>query len=390
MSGKPVMLKLIPEKDSIKSRSGGLQLPSSDFVPNFAVPRNVASEGFLANLKSFFTPEAKATAETKESQLLPKDFEASFFENLKEWFRPGPKLAGGTASSLRGAASPGIKMVSQTLYGSLFQNIRDIFLSPKMPPLEISSKPVDVPEIWSKQKAFSPSKAVSLFLHVALTAFLLVLSVRHVATHEPAKPVTFVTLAPRPAPPPPPAAAPAAHRAPVKPRKSFFVEQKLIAPVSIPKHVDTNPASDDSPASELNSGMAGGDPAGVLGGKLGGVPGGISDGSPGVPAPPAVSRAPSAPMRIGGNIKRPREIYAPQPEYPALAQKAKTEGAVVLDAVIDEHGNIVNLRPLKGNVLLIDSALKAVSQWKYEPTYLNGIPVSIEMEVRVEFILTGH
>jgi protein TonB len=60
---------------------------------------------------------------------------------------------------------------------------------------------------------------------------------------------------------------------------------------------------------------------------------------------------------------------------------------VVVNAVIDEHGNVVGARALSGHPLLIPAALKAVLQWKYEPTLLNGTPVSVEMEVTVHFNL---
>ena len=62
-------------------------------------------------------------------------------------------------------------------------------------------------------------------------------------------------------------------------------------------------------------------------------------------------------------------------------------GAVVVNAVIDEHGNVVQARAVSGHPLLIPEALKAVLQWKYEPTLLNGTPVAVEMEVTVHFNL---
>jgi protein TonB len=75
------------------------------------------------------------------------------------------------------------------------------------------------------------------------------------------------------------------------------------------------------------------------------------------------------------------------PEYPALARQAHLSGTVVINAVIDEHGNVVQARVVSGHPLLVSEALKAVLQWKYEPTTLNGQPVSVELQVQVHFNL---
>jgi periplasmic protein TonB len=77
------------------------------------------------------------------------------------------------------------------------------------------------------------------------------------------------------------------------------------------------------------------------------------------------------------------------PAYPPLARDARIGGTVVVDAVIDDHGNVVQARVVSGHPLLIDAALKAVLQWKYEPTTLNGQPVSIELQVQVHFNLNS-
>jgi periplasmic protein TonB len=52
---------------------------------------------------------------------------------------------------------------------------------------------------------------------------------------------------------------------------------------------------------------------------------------------------------------------------------------------IDERGNVVQARVVSGHPLLISAALRAVQQWKYEPTSLNGQPVSVELQVEVHF-----
>jgi protein TonB len=60
---------------------------------------------------------------------------------------------------------------------------------------------------------------------------------------------------------------------------------------------------------------------------------------------------------------------------------------VLLEATIDEKGNVTNLSVLRSVPLLDRAAIEAVAQWKYEPTLLNGRPVPILMSVSVRFEL---
>ena len=90
-------------------------------------------------------------------------------------------------------------------------------------------------------------------------------------------------------------------------------------------------------------------------------------------------------MRVGSSLKAPRQTYAVDPAYPTLPREARISGTVTVDAVIDEHGNVVQARVLNGHPLLIEAALRAVRQWKYEPTFLNGQAVSVELQVQVHF-----
>jgi Gram-negative bacterial TonB protein C-terminal len=54
---------------------------------------------------------------------------------------------------------------------------------------------------------------------------------------------------------------------------------------------------------------------------------------------------------------------------------------VVIEAVIDDKGN-------GGPALLVSAALKAVSERKYQPTLLEGVPVSIGFDVKIQFNLS--
>jgi hypothetical protein len=56
------------------------------------------------------------------------------------------------------------------------------------------------------------------------------------------------------------------------------------------------------------------------------------------------------------------------------------QGIVIIDAIVDEQGNVVEAKIVSGPPLLIASAMEAVRQWKYEPTYLNDQPVPRQRE----------
>jgi protein TonB len=60
---------------------------------------------------------------------------------------------------------------------------------------------------------------------------------------------------------------------------------------------------------------------------------------------------------------------------------------VILDAVIDEAGAVRNVTVLRSVPLLDRAAIEAVTQWRYTPTRLNGVPVAIILTVTVTFSL---
>ena len=190
--------------------------------------------------------------------------------------------------------------------------------------------------------------------------------------------LTYLTMPKPPAAAPPP--APAAMQQAAR-RVLRAVQSAFVTPTLIPKHIAV---VKDPPAPEFNSeGVVGGIPGGEAGGVLGGILGGSEHGPVAPPAPSATKKV----YRVGGDVKPPRELKVVPPIYSPIAQMAHLEGVVVIDAVIDEHGDVVEGRAVSGPGLLIPAALNAVMQWKYEPTYLDGTPVAIRMEVQVHFRL---
>lgn len=103
-----------------------------------------------------------------------------------------------------------------------------------------------------------------------------------------------------------------------------------------------------------------------------------------VPPPPA---DPPAILRVGGDVREPRKIVDVPPIYPPLAIAARKEGTVILEAMLDENGNVQRLKVLRSVPLLDDAAVEAVGRWRYTPTLLNGTPVPVLMTVTVRFSL---
>jgi TonB family protein len=118
---------------------------------------------------------------------------------------------------------------------------------------------------------------------------------------------------------------------------------------------------------------------------------------PAVPSPTtSSSQPPSTPtesqfpkrIRIGGQVESARLISQTTPVYPEVAKKARIQGVVRLDAVINKDGTILELNVISGHPLLVKAAVDAVQQWRYQPTLLNGEAVEVATEIDVNFTFT--
>jgi protein TonB len=112
-----------------------------------------------------------------------------------------------------------------------------------------------------------------------------------------------------------------------------------------------------------------------------------SSGAVGGIAPPPPPPPPAAPIRVGGNVEAPTKQKDVKPIYPKIAQAAKVQGIVIIEAIISKTGDVQNAKVLRGNPMLDNAALEAVRQWKYTPPLLNGQPVDVIMTVTVNFTL---
>ena len=142
-----------------------------------------------------------------------------------------------------------------------------------------------------------------------------------------------------------------------------------------PKRSSRSPSTRTSIA---NAGVEGGIPGGVVGGVVGGLP----------EAPPPPPPPPTQPVRVGGQIKQPTKTKHVNPQYPPIAQSARVQGVVIIEAVIGPNGKVQDARVLRSIPLLDQAALDAVKQWEFTPTLLNNVPVPVIMTVTVQFTLS--
>jgi periplasmic protein TonB len=120
------------------------------------------------------------------------------------------------------------------------------------------------------------------------------------------------------------------------------------------------------------------------------APVGIIDGGPpsDIVVPPPPPPVEQKPVQVGGNIRRPQKLNDVQPVYPPMAQAARVQGIVIVEATLGADGRVMNARVLRSIPLLDNAALDAVREWEFTPTLLNGVPVPVVMTVTVSFVLS--
>src|SRR5262245_45512437 len=183
---------------------------------------------------------------------------------------------------------------------------------------------------------------------------------------------------PPPPPPPPPAATPIVK---VKPQDHLMDAGKLVPPKAIPKEVKIIKEEAEQPdAMGALGGVPGGGPGGQMGGAIGGVIGGVG----GAPPPP---RPTQTGIRQGRPVQAGKLVNRVQPQYPPLARQTRISGTVRLHAIISKDGSVQSLSVESGHPLLVQAALDAVRQWRYQPTTLNGEPVEVDTTIDVIFSL---
>ncbi|MFN7934300.1 MAG: TonB family protein [Bryobacteraceae bacterium] len=93
-------------------------------------------------------------------------------------------------------------------------------------------------------------------------------------------------------------------------------------------------------------------------------------------------------IRIGGNVQSAKLVKQGKVIYPPEAKAARIQGTVRFSVTIAPDGKVSNVELVAGHPMLVQAALDGVRQWEYQPTLLNGNPVSVLTMVDVNFTLS--
>ena len=94
--------------------------------------------------------------------------------------------------------------------------------------------------------------------------------------------------------------------------------------------------------------------------------------------------------RPGSGIELPRVIKEVKPQYTADAMRAKVQGVVVVEAVVQPDGTVGNVqivRSLDQTFGLDQEALRAAKQWRFVPGTRFGRPVPVLVSIELTFTL---
>ena len=284
-------------------------------------------------------------------------------------------------------------------YKGIVLSVREIIHPPKLPPLEITSKPVKLASLKGLYGGHETMAGLgSVIIHVAVVALLLFIGTlkpvqqggerirpdlrpgsetasaetqaRGVQGRRRQSPengeVTKGEL---------PKVAPKSFVPPIRPQEDpkLAVNPTIVAPdmpnISSPNF--GNPLAGmgiPSAGNGIGTGIGSGRGPGVGPGSGGGFGGGA--------------------YRIGGGVSAPVPIFRPEPEYSEEARKAKWQGGVLLSLVVDENGvpqDIKVIRPL--GLGLDQKAIEAVQKWRFKPGLKDGKPVPVSANIEVNFRL---
>jgi protein TonB len=295
-------------------------------------------------------------------------------------------------------------------YVSLYGSLRDLARPERLPPLQITSRPVAVKEIWGMYVRDSRSRYMSVGIHAAVFAVLMfgfASPTVQKAIHQ-----NFTMLDPNLKPFIPDVkpkqnsggggggareALPVSKGQAPKPSLKQFTPPMIVQETPKLAMTPTIIAPPDTvlpqnnlpnwgdPLAKLVNGSNG---TGSGGGMGSGAGGGLGSGKGLGFGPGEGGGLGGGVFRVGGGVSQPAVIFKVDPEYSEEARKAKYSGTVMLAVIVDAEGHARDIHVVKSLGMGLDQkAIEAVEKWKFKPGMKSGQPVNVRATIEVNFRL---
>lgn len=96
------------------------------------------------------------------------------------------------------------------------------------------------------------------------------------------------------------------------------------------------------------------------------------------------------PKTVSGGVLNGKAVSLPKPPYPPAARAVGASGAVTVQVLIDEKGDVVSATAVSGHPLLRAASVEAARGARFSPTQLDGIPVKVSGVITYNFVGALH
>jgi TonB family protein len=296
------------------------------------------------------------------------------------------------------------------VWRTLYENVRDVFFPVKLPPLQLTSTPIPVPD----RLAVKPNPwaiGISTTFNILILAFAIWLGYKTIVkiVKPPVQAVNidvgnFDLKAPKAADSAGGGGGGGAHDIvdPIKGKLPERIKDPITPPMvpvldkpklEMPSAINVQPdiKLPDNPnmpnigmttstnVQLASNGQGSGSGMGI--GSGGGLGSGTGNGF----GPGTGGNTGGGLYHIGGGVSAPVAIFTPEAEFSDEARRAKYQGVCLISLIVDAQGNPQNPRVIRALGMGLDEkALEAVRKYKFKPAMKDGrtpVPVMITIEV---------
>lgn len=300
----------------------------------------------------------------------------------------------------------------EPIWASLWERVQDVFFPVKLPPLELTSKPIPVPDRMAvKANPWAIGISTTLNISILLLAIWLGIRVVHNIVSPPVQ-ATNIDVGAYNAPKSDIKAGggggggdhsiieankgklPVKMKDPITPPQPQTLEKpKLpeLAAIDVQKNIQL-PNNMNMPmigmhesANVTIASAGGGSGAGMGTGRGGGMgPGGGNGYGPG-----EGGNYGGGLYQVGGRVSAPEVIHSVEAEFSDEARRAKYQGICMISLIVDAQGNPQDIHVVQQLGMGLDEkAIEAIRQYKFRPAMKDGkTPVPVMIQIEVDFRL---